>query len=306
MKITLPNVYSQLDPKYSSTPIGSSNIGAIGCLTVDAAMAACYFGHYETPSTLASKINYSGNYYIWGELSRVYPDIKYSHPVNMADYNDPLTDVQMAEIQNAISQGFPVFLKIKTANISEHWILAVDYNGDDFFVADPLKGTVHAISDWGIPPREVIYAYGWYTGTPMNVSNIDPLQACLTAHAQAVASADAKDAEIKQLKELIDNLNQNINDRNNQLTTISAKVSTLEAQLTEATTQRDLALEQAKQVPALKEQNDYLEQQKSLWANKEQTYISQIKSLQTKMDQMNKPLKSQLADIWMAITSLRK
>src|SRR5262249_8466527 len=152
-------------PKYAGTKIGSSTLGAIGCLTTDAAMVACFFGHTETPSTLAQKVKYSGNLWMWSELSRLFPDIQYTRPVNAIDIQDPLTTVQMNEIKGAIDKGFPPFIKIITPSIPEHWLLGVDYDGDDFLVADPLRpnGQIHHISDYGIEPRKVIYAYGWYT-----------------------------------------------------------------------------------------------------------------------------------------------
>lgn len=59
---------------------------------------------------------------------------------------------------------------------------------------------------------------------------------------------------------LIKNLNQQVNDRNNDITRLTAEVSTLTSQLKEVITQKDLALEQAEQVPSLTEQIAHLEE----------------------------------------------
>ncbi len=169
MKINLPRLESQIG---NMTPIGPFTVNDIGCLTADAAMVATYFGHPITTSELVSKVTYAKNnagqrtLWQWGELSRLFPDIQYARPVHSNDITYPLTDSQMGEIKTAIDRGYPVFIKIITDSIPEHWMLGVDYEGDDILVADPLQkpARVHKITDYGIAPREVIYAYGWYTG----------------------------------------------------------------------------------------------------------------------------------------------
>jgi hypothetical protein len=176
MKINLPKLYTQVG---NQTPIGNSTINNIGCLTVDASMVSTYFGHAIDPSTLTRSVKYSGNLWIWSELTRLFPDIIYKGQIQTPDI---LTDNQMNQIKEIINKGFPVFLQIKTDTIPEHWLLAVDYNGDDFLCADPLKNPpiIHPITDYGLPPREVIYAYAWYEGKlPVSA---DALSECLRQH----------------------------------------------------------------------------------------------------------------------------
>lgn len=86
--------------------------------------------------------------------------------------------------------------------------------------------------------------------------------------------------EIDQKSNVITNLNQQINDRNNDITKLQASISTLEAQVQELVTQRDLALEQAKQVPSLKEQIEFLESGKDYISDKEKIYKDRIKELE--------------------------
>jgi hypothetical protein len=212
MKINLPQLFRQTDPKYSGTPIGNSNMGAIGCLTVCGAMTACYFGHSINPSTLVDLIKYQGNLWIWSELSRIYPDIIYKGLTN-TPYQ--VTDNQMNIIRGQINKGIPVFILIQTPYIYEHWLLAVDYSGDDLKCADPLTGTVHPITDYGVNPKISICAYGWYDGPIPNQNGLlTPLDECLSMHTKLVTEIDALKKDMISKDQVIKNLNQQINDRN--------------------------------------------------------------------------------------------
>lgn len=195
MKVNLPKLYTQVG---NSTPIGNSTINAIGCLTVDAAMAATYFGHSIDPTTLARSVTYQGNLWIWSELTRLFPDIIYKGQVFTPSL---LTDAQMNQIKGLIDKGYPVFLQIQTPSIPEHWMLAVDYNGDDFLCADPLKNppVIHPITDYGISPRTVIYAYAWYEGK-LPTSG-DALAECLRQHTVLVTENDNLKRDNKALTE---------------------------------------------------------------------------------------------------------
>lgn len=201
MRINLPATYSQIG---NNTPIGSSTINNIGCLTVDGAMAATYFGHAIDPSTLAKQIKYSGNLWVWSELSRIFPDIKYTHPVRTSNIPRDLNDSEMNEIRGAIDSGWPVFIKIVTPKIPEHWLLGVDYEGDDIICADPLKpnGAPHKITDYGIAPKTVIYNYGWYTG-PKPISD-DALAVCMRDREKFWKERDALQSKNDELVKSIE------------------------------------------------------------------------------------------------------
>lgn len=174
MKVQLPKTYSQNDPQWKNKTLGTSGtIGDFGCLMTDVAMTACYFGHNETPVTLNDKLNrvggfVSGNLFVWGALSSLYSDIVYQ---GQTQTPDPLTQGQMDQIRHIIDQKFPVFLQIDTvpatSGLDEHWVLAVDYDGDDLIVQDPWDGATKRITSWGVRPQELIYAYAHYSGTPV-------------------------------------------------------------------------------------------------------------------------------------------
>lgn len=177
MKVQLPKTYSQNDPQWKNKSLGTSGtIGDFGCLLTDVTMTVCYFGHNETPVTLNDKLNRvggfaSGNLFVWGALSALYSDIVYQ---GQTQTPDPLTQGQMDDIRHIIDQKFPVFLQIDTvpatSGLDEHWILAIDYDGDDFIVQDPWDGATKRITSWGVKPQELIYAYAHYSGTPVAAS----------------------------------------------------------------------------------------------------------------------------------------
>lgn len=95
-------------------------------------------------------------------------------------------------------------------------------------------------------------------------------------------------AIIKGKQDTIDNLNQQINDRNNDIVQLNAQISTLKSQLLESQTREASLTEQAKQIPSLKEQIDELERQKKSWVERESIYKKTIKDLTTENDALKK------------------
>lgn len=80
-------------------------------------------------------------------------------------------------------------------------------------------------------------------------------------------------------EKLIQNLNQQINDRNNDITKLNATVSTKDSEIASLTQQKDMAEEQAKRVPELvKKVEDYEEYQKT-WRENEKQYLATITRL---------------------------
>lgn len=174
MKIRLPKTYSQNDPQWKNKTLGSQGtIGQYGCLIACAAMMCAYFGHDETPISLNDFLQNNGGYingnlYVWKTIEKKYTDIVYQ---GLIQTPDTLTQAQMDAIRNIINQGYPVFLKIDilptTSKLDQHWILAVDYDGDDLIIQDPWDGAQKKITTWGVQPQKLIYAFAYYVGTPM-------------------------------------------------------------------------------------------------------------------------------------------
>lgn len=175
MKIQLPKTYSQNDPLWKNKILGTAGtIGQYGCLIACAAMMSTYFGHEETPDSLneflKNHAGYSqGNLYVWTAITNRYADIVFQGLIKTPD---ALTKAQMDAIRMIIDQKYPVFLKIDvvptTSKLDEHWVLAVDYDGDDFIIQDPWDGSQKRITSWGVQPQKLIYGYGYYSGSPIS------------------------------------------------------------------------------------------------------------------------------------------
>ncbi len=179
MKVQLPQTYSQNDQRWKNATLGTNGtIGEYGCLVADAAMVASYFGHLETPLTLNEKLKkndgyVNGNLLVWGAIEKIYSDIVYE---GQTQTPDPLTQGEMDEIRSIVDKKFPVFLQIDTipatSGLDEHWVLAIDYDGDDFIVQDPWDGATKRITSWGVRPQELIYSFAFYSGTPAQTESV--------------------------------------------------------------------------------------------------------------------------------------
>lgn len=109
-------------------------------------------------------------------------------------------------------------------------------------------------------------------------------------------------AEVEREKGIVDNLNQQINDRNGNITKLTSEKNTLESQLKEAITQRDIANELAKEAVSLKQQIGEYEKLKELWVEKEKVYIKNIADLKERVAFVKSTIKQQLLKIYLAIT----
>jgi len=180
-EITLPRTFSQNDPRWKNSQLGTKGtIGAYGCLMTDATMAACYFGKDETPLTVNQKMTdnkgyESGNLFVWSVFAQIF-GFKFSGKFSNSN---ALTVAQMDQIRGAIDRGYPVFLQIDTipttSGLDEHWILAIGYDGDDFIVQDPWDGSKKRITSWGVAPQKLIYSWCWYEGKVPAPAQADPV-----------------------------------------------------------------------------------------------------------------------------------
>lgn len=245
MKINLPITFSQNDPLWKGTTLGTKGtIGAYGCLMTDAAMVACYFGSNETPLTLNQKLLNNGGYlngnlFVWTAFATIF-GLKYS--TQFSNSNN-LTKTNMDQIRGAIDKGFPVFLQIdtipSTSDLDEHWILAIDYDGDDFIIQDPWDGATKRITSWGVIPQKLIYAWCWYEG---NITANASTGGCLlenTADNQKtfqklVHNSDQWDKTVTDLKPGSEPKSTQFEDIQAVVSGIKSRSTDLEKQLTES------------------------------------------------------------------------
>ena len=205
MKLTLPKTYSQNDPAWKNKVLGTQGtIGHYGCLITCVAMVSTYFGHAENPESINTYLTnnngyVNGNLYIWNTITKKYPDMVYQGIVRTPD---SLTQTQMDTIRSIIDQGFPLFLKIdvipSTSKLDEHWVLGVDYDGDDIIIQDPWDGAEKRITSWGMAPQKIIYGYGYYSGHPL-------------VFAEETSKADPEVVDVTSIKTAYQNLQNKYN-----------------------------------------------------------------------------------------------
>jgi len=304
MKINLPKIYSQNDERWKNKTLGTKGtIGAYGCLLTDIAMLCVYFGKNETPDTLNEKLKanggfVNGNLYVWGALTKIFPDITYQGQVLTPD---PLTKTQMDFIRARINEGYPVVLQIdaipSTSQLDEHWILAVDYDGDDFIVVDPWDGAVKRITSWGVQPQKLIYAYAWYKGTPakptgdyylgIDLNNKESVKVCVQTWKDVV---DGKFIKKEEYDKVVNELNELKKKQLNAEVLLTEK-NTLALKLQECEKQRDIykaEYDNATKEGGYIEQIKYLEEIKKKQIDEISELTRQVNYWQTKYNLIKK------------------
>ena len=304
MKINLPKIYSQNDERWKNKTLGTKGtIGAYGCLLTDIAMLCVYFGKNETPDTLNEKLKanggfVNGNIYVWGALTKIFPDITYQGQVLTPD---PLTKTQMDFIRARIDEGYPVVLQIdtipSTSQLDEHWILAVDYDGDDFIIVDPWDGAVKRITSWGVQPQKLIYAYAWYKGTPakptgdyylgIDLNNKESVKVCIQTWKDVVDGKFIKKEEYDKVVAERDEL------KKKQLSAeaLLYEKNTLAVKLQECEKQRDIykaEYDNATKEGGYIEQIKYLEEVKKKQSDEISELTRQVNYWQTKYNSIKK------------------
>jgi hypothetical protein len=169
--IALP-LFSQRDEKWRSKKLGTSllTLGTSGCLVTCLADICSYYGKETDPSKIDDElIRVNGfanqNLYIWGSISKVYPDI--SEPKRVQTPN-PVTSTQFASIDAELIAGRPVIIEVDfvpaTASIDMHFVVLIgkDENGN-YVIADPWWGDTATLQRYGDPAKTIqqyIFTFG--------------------------------------------------------------------------------------------------------------------------------------------------
>lgn len=150
------NLFSQRDSRWGSIALGLNTdkkytIGGWGCLTSSLGMVVDV-----TPDAMNTKLLALGEnvgfwkgtgYYCWGAFTKLF-GIK----ERLVNTPAKLTDGQIKEIQVALDNGYPVMLGIDADpmdyDYDTHYVLAVDYSGENFTIADPWVGTLRPLKDY--------------------------------------------------------------------------------------------------------------------------------------------------------------
>lgn len=257
MKVNLSQKFSQNDPRWRDAQLGTKGtIGAFGCLMTDATMVADYYGANETPLTVNEKMKNNGGYqggnlFVWGVFASLfglkYPG-QFSNP-------GPLTTGQMSQIKGVIDKGYPVFLQIDTipasSQLDEHWILALDYDGDDFIIQDPWDGATKRITSWGVAPQQLIYAWCWYEGKVPQGGLDDVVLQVKKSERDWLVSRATTAKEVGEFLGVSDPDHADVSAYKNVINGFKSRITDLDKQLTEASSEMNNRIEQ---VIRLKEQ----------------------------------------------------
>ena len=174
---TLPQVYSQRDPRWASQRLGTVNgttIGQEGCYISCFAMLACYYGHNVTPADIdndaTNKLYVDGNEATDDMLQKIFSDCQYQQSF---DYSN--TPADLSKLQALLSDpSISVILEIDfdhnpSDGIQSHFVIAVDCDGTNVTIADPWYGSVDPFTkNYGNNPSQTILKFVVYKGTPVS------------------------------------------------------------------------------------------------------------------------------------------
>lgn len=143
-------IYGQRDSRWAGQRLGTCNetIGSAGCLITSIAMMdACFDpGNPWNPAQVNSWFTSRGGYangclVIWAMIPKLLP-----HDALQGFDSTPNTPAPIDKIKSHLNNGGLCILEVKLYGRSQHFVLAVDYNGNDIIVNDPWTGQRVAFS----------------------------------------------------------------------------------------------------------------------------------------------------------------
>lgn len=216
MKLSIPNLYSQRDSRWSGLLLGFNtdlkfSIGNYGCLITA-------YGMYvdKTPSEMNEIIKdangfTNGGLFLWSKSIAFGITQTYLSP----RYDGPVTPQGLQKIKESLDAGFPAVCEIdfnpNTAGEEMHYVLLCGYEGDKIFAADPWVGQIIDLDVYGGPQRAILQ-FRLYDKTlqkddgttqiPVNTKVFENLVRKSTIEDKVVARLNVEDSEAIILGEL--------------------------------------------------------------------------------------------------------
>jgi hypothetical protein len=162
MKLKLPVIYSQRDPRWASILLGYNTssqytIGNYGCLITCLAMEV-----NKTPDQVNQILkdnngfSAGGGNFLWAKCTALGLASTYTS----YNWSGPVTDAGIAKAKELLDQGYPLLCEVDfnpaTTGEEMHFVLAEGYDGDNFFIADPWTGNEQSFDVYGGFKRAVI------------------------------------------------------------------------------------------------------------------------------------------------------
>ena len=165
MKLKLPLVCSQRDPKWANTLLGYNTnaaytIGGFGCLIASLGMYVNKLP-LEVNELLKQSNGFApgGGNFVWSKSSALGLTQNYQSPY----YSDAVTAQGLSKMRELLDEGRPLITHIdfdpRDADDDQHWLLIYGYDDNDvFYAADPWTGTLITLDVYGGVKRCV---YEW-------------------------------------------------------------------------------------------------------------------------------------------------
>jgi hypothetical protein len=235
---------SQKDPRWSSKKLGNGDVsfGMYGCLITCLAMLSRYYGKDTDPGKLNDDLKrvsgFSGAYYVWGSITRLYSDIKKG---TYRKTPDPVTDEQFASIDSHLESGHPVMIEVDfypdTTKPDQHFVLIIGKSRGGYDIADPWTGKVERLSKYGVA-KYTIQRYVFYRG-PLQSSTPETggwnLQECETDLANEKKTTTQLSEEIVRLEEEIAGHHEKRKSLEEVLESLNSKLSSKTRELEDLT-----------------------------------------------------------------------
>jgi len=293
------NQYSQNDPQWKGLKHGTSGstIGATGCTITALSMMLHSIGYEENPKTVNEKLTNnggyaSGNLIVWSAIQKIWPRAKFS----WRGYS--YTDDDNAKVADAIKKYGSCLVAVNGAPIGGntrdgHWVL---YIGNQRLI-DPWDGLEKPTSSYSATGYSIIELMkDDDEEIPVNKKTYEMLVGKATKYDKFVElgfdNPDAVKQKLADNEKTIANLNQTISNKNGSIATQQEEISNLTEQLTSAQSRVNSLTEQAKKIPTLEKENEYLTEQRAKWIEAEKTFNRQVAQLKTE----NEKLRSRALD----------
>jgi hypothetical protein len=262
-------IYSQRDPAWQSSQLGSTQgatIGAYGCLLTCQAMKAGYYGHEIKPNALNDIYN-QRDLYINGDLlndnaiSNVFNDIVLTDSQSYVGIPANLSYLKQLAADPTLTVTIEVdFDHNPNDGVQTHFVELHDFDGVTLTIFDPWYGSAdNFATHYGTDPATTIQKITVYKGTPakpgtfVDADTFNKLVSNSTAN-DAVCDElslhhdvgkDAEIATVRQLKTNKAQAEQTILNLNKQIPDLEGQISTLNNQVLDTTQKLNLAVEQA-------------------------------------------------------------
>lgn len=147
--------WRQFDPEWKDIPLGSRNIGAIGCAATSVSIQIARSKVKATfdpvnPGTFVKAYQNAGGFQggdiIFNTIDKVAPEFKYVNMINLP--GGPAEDVEA--VKKAVDEGCYPVMEVKQGNNSgQHWVAVVEVKDGKIIMADPASTETDAISKYG-------------------------------------------------------------------------------------------------------------------------------------------------------------